>query len=139
MKANVELNPYTETREIEKGGLFRKAKTVDLQRYNVCIKIEFTEEERATLTSYALWDHTAFSVPQTAAQAQVNDLIGGMPTEYPCPIKQLATAAGGNRQFDTSEEALDFQTEVKTKILPRVKELIVKHQGPVSSSETLEF
>ncbi|MGA7787250.1 MAG: hypothetical protein WCA56_03685 [Xanthobacteraceae bacterium] len=141
MKATVQLNPTTVKQQVSKGGLFRAAKTVDVTQYDVAVFVEFTEEERAILTEYNLWETPAWMVPAGFSQAAetLREIGEDMPTEYPCTIAALAHSRGAHRQFSSSAEAIDFQNEVKTKFLPGVKELLAKHQGPVSNAETLEF
>ena len=141
MKARVEFKPYNETREVAPATWLRAAKTIEIERYNVRVLVEFNDEERTTLTKFNLWETTIWITP-AFLEGALRELAsrGLIDTEYPCPLKLLATEFPvANRQFDSSEEALNFQNEVKTAILPRIKELILKHQNPNSSSETLEF
>jgi hypothetical protein len=137
----VQLNPITVKQQVSKSGLFRAAKTVDVTQYDVAVFIEFTEEERAILTQYNLWETPAWMIPASFSQAAetMRELGHDMPAEYPCTITALANERGAHCQFNSSAEAIDFQNEVKTKFLPAVKELLAKHQGPVSNPETLEF
>jgi hypothetical protein len=139
MKAQVEFKPYMESREIRPAGWFRAAECVDVQRYNVMIHVEFTEEEQDILTRFNLWDTTVFVVPAVLTPEMQEIAARGFQwdTEYPRPLSALAE--GTNRQFDSSEEAIDFQNEVKNDILPRIKQLILKHQNPNNSSEIIEL
>jgi len=143
MRAHVEFKPYLEPKEVRKASLFRAAQEIQIQKYNVKVSVEFTEEERSILDAFNLWGTVAWSIPMTPLTPQQQALAAASgshwPTELPVTLKSLAENVNANRQFDSSEEAIDFKNEVKTRFLPRIKELIVKHQNLGNGSETLEL
>jgi hypothetical protein len=150
MKATVSTDTTTYTEEIEKGGLFRKAKTAERILYLVSFFVEFTEEERAILTKYDLWNTPVFTV-QGVTNPEVDQLMrdSGMDVEPIYITRTIQHAAAppdnekpyhGDRQaYHTSVEALNFENELKSNYLPNIKRLIEATHASIGKSQTLEF
>jgi hypothetical protein len=69
------------------------------------------------------------------AAARISPDLTRSRQEYGYPAQD-----GAIRIFTSSAEAIAFQDEVKSKILPKLKELLTKHQRPFSGeTELLEF
>ena len=152
MKATVSTETKTQVETLADGGLFRKAKTRELTLYIVSVSVEFSEEERALLTMYKLWDAPVWN-DQVAPSEYYNSLLKNYdlppdrePTTLITRIKDLAAVPtsdtpyhGTRRAFNTSVEALNFETELKTKHLPGIKNLMAASHSSIGKSQTLEF
>ncbi len=145
MKAIVETSQADDEVELQKATFFKKAVTQRRTYYYISVTVEFSEEERAVLTKHKLWETEVWSSalePDAQLAALDRDLaklgIAVPPNVSSTTIQRLAQGIVWNR-FDTSVEALNFSTDVKTKYLPALKRLIDRVQGAIGSSETLEF
>jgi hypothetical protein len=155
MKATVSTETTTQVETLADGGLFRKAKTRELTLYVVSVSVDFAEEERAILTQHKLWDSTVWT-DQASPSEYYNSLLKakGLPPDHTTitlttTIKDLASPPGHKdydkpyhgtrRAFNSPVEALNFETELKTKHLPGIKRLMEASQASLGKSETLEF
>jgi hypothetical protein len=152
MKAIVSTETKHYTQEIEKGGLFRKAKTAERTHFLVSMSVEFTEEERAILTKNNLWDTPILTdevplnpPPELAAwMRQRGDtsttlIITTTIKDLAAPPNPEKPFHGSRKAFDSPVEALNFETELKKKHLPSIKRLMEASQASLGKSETLEF
>jgi hypothetical protein len=67
MKAKIDVGPYILT-ERTKRGMFRSDLVEHFQKYMVNVYLEFSEEERAILTQYNLWDTPVWIQPARITQ-----------------------------------------------------------------------
>jgi hypothetical protein len=152
MKATVSTEAKTQIERLQDAGLFRRAKTREVTLYIVSVSVDFSEEERALLTMYKLWDAPVWN-DQIGPSEYYNSLLRdrGLPPDYEITtltttIKDLAAVPtsktpyhGTRRAFNTSVEALNFETELKSKLLPGIKTLMAASHSSIGKSQTLEF
>jgi len=106
MKATVSNEQNMQIETLEDGGWFRRAKTRERVSFIVSVFVDFTEEERATLTKYNLWETPVWSV-DVGPSEYYNSLMrkSGLPEDHEnvtlvTTIKELA--APPKRNHSTS-------------------------------------
>jgi hypothetical protein len=120
MKIQIDNKRYE--RDSFQKGFFRKPQKI--VEYQVRCSIEFSEEERAILTTYGLWDTVVYTDYMTfdADMKAANPGLEYAEGDVPWSIKAFAEGLG--KQFTNPSEANAFVEQLKSQILPGVKKCI---------------
>ncbi len=137
MKVRIE-NERLERNEMQRG-LAKVFKTpAKITFYQVTLHLDLSEEERAILTEYDLWDEIIYTGTLTFSPDQLRanpglELAQG-DVEY--AISDFAHEDGFHRAFSTPLEATNFASKLRNEILPNLKKYIDKTReaGPGSAS-----
>ena len=126
-------------RDAAQRGLTKMFKTPEkITYYQVSLYLDLTEEERAILTEYDLWDapiyNGTFEVASDEMKANPElSSIEGNTLRY-C-IRDLADDNGFHQTFSTPLPATNLVRELKETVLPRIKLYIAntRQYGPGAS------
>ena len=139
-------NEKTSRQEVQKGFFsgFKTPKTIN--EFYVSVKIELSEEERAIIAQYNLWDYVLFENPfyippdQLAKNPILASQAGIM---LPTSIKDFIEVRDGRsfgRTFGNPVDAANFQRRLETEILPKLKNyLVATKEAGTQTSKTFEL
>jgi hypothetical protein len=125
-------------RDEEQRGFAKVFKTPNkITYYQVSLYLDLSEEERAIITQYQLWDVPIFAGTLHIGDDQLiaHPELSAAPTSLSFSIQDLASEDGFHQLFDTPLEATNLVVRLKQDVLPRLKEYIAQSQefGPDSN------
>jgi hypothetical protein len=106
--------------------------------YEVTLHLDLSEEERAILTEYDLWDIVVYTGTLTFMpdELRANPGLAGAEGDVEYRIEDFASDDGFHRSFPTPLEATNFANKLRLEILPNLKKYIdqSRESGPGSTS-----
>ncbi len=135
MKVRI-TNERGERNEMQRG-LAKVFKTpAKITFYQVTLNLDLSEEERAILTEYDLWDVVVYTDTLTFMpdELRANPGLESVQGDVQCRIKNLASDKGYHKAFSTPLEATNFVNKLRQEILPNLKKYIdrSRESGPGS-------
>lgn len=107
--------------------------------YVVDLFLTFSEEERATLAEYALWDTPIFQTKLRirdhyleTMSPEARDSVENDPVIF--NIGGLVEKQPFTQSFFTPAEAIAYEAQLKNDVLPRIKSVITTNSGGRKSS-----
>jgi len=129
-------------REHKPKGMLAFAKSSTFETYcTVRMRVELSEEERATLSKNKLWDTVVGTKTNLVSDFEVADpaLRNYLTEPLPMAIKDYVAPQGYFHDFATSVEARAHEQVLKTQILPRIKEYVTLSGNWKDGPETFEL
>ena len=135
MKVRI-TNERDERDEMQRGLAKVFKKPAKITYYQVTLHLDLSEEERAILTEYDLWNTVVYTDTVTFMpdQLRANPGLELAQGDVPCKIKNLASDKGFHKAFSTPLEATNFVNKLRNEILPNLKKYIdlSRESGPGS-------
>lgn len=113
--------------------------------YCVDTTIEFSEEERAIIATYDLWDtplYTHRSSPTKYEQEYYRDtpdFLSLLASSYTSTVKSIMEKPVFTICFPTPAQANAYEEQLRTDILPKLKQLIQSNSAPTPESKSFEL
>ncbi len=135
MKVRI-TNERRERDEMQRGMAKVFKKPAKITFYEVTLHLDLSEEERAILTEYDLWDTVVYTDTLTFMPDQLRAKPGlaGAEGDVPYEIQDFASDEGFHKAFSTPLEATNFANKLRDEILPNLKKYIdqSRESGPGS-------
>lgn len=97
--------------------------------YNVVLNINFSHEELAIIDKHKLHNSLLYTVPSPMGEDYSQEVRIGL----------LVKRGKVSRAFKTPLEAKDWEEELKTNILPQLKNYIMQNTQPAQKSQSFEL
>jgi hypothetical protein len=140
----VSITHRQETLTAKPRGLFDRFKTLkSTTYYNVDTTIDLSEEERAILDKYDLWDKVLFNLklpeqPDNPSASEAERLVASI-THSDFTIEEVLDEKPFTRWFYSPIEAENFAHRMETEILPNLKKYITQSHSATRQGRTFEL
>jgi hypothetical protein len=144
---HVTINTTKHSRPEARTGFFSAFKTPTMiDEFRVSVIVELSEEERAILTQYNLWDYTVLEVPfqippDILAKNPILASQVGKTNEF--SIRNIVQGYDGQafgRNFRNPVDAAKFRLQLENETLPKLKSYLVTTKDASSvSSKTFDL